>query len=158
MKLTLRRPSDEDLRWPNYMLWGRVRTSTVALLVAFGLCWYVYDNYTPAPSAPPAQEAPPGMVPVWVPQTQVYNPPEPTYTEEPTPTPEPTPTEEPTPAVTTPDPTDPAATTTTTAEPESLLPPWMRPPETTTTGPSPTPGPTPPPGQNGPGGSPTPTP
>ncbi|MCV7194273.1 hypothetical protein [Mycolicibacterium brumae] len=163
MKITLRRPGDEDLRWPSYMFWGRVRTSTVALLVAFGLCWYVYDNYTPGPAAPPVQEAPPGMVPVWVPQTQVYNPPEETYTEEPTPTAEPTLTEEPTPTDTaTPDPNATTTTTTTTVDPESLLPPWMRPLETTTTAPSPEPGAPPgapqPSGQNGPGASPSPAP
>ena len=48
MKFTLRREG-EDRRWPNYLLWGRVRTSTAALILAFVVTWWLYDNYQPAP-------------------------------------------------------------------------------------------------------------
>ena len=69
----------EDRNWPGYLLGGRIRTSTVALLVAFMGIWWVYDTYEPAP-APPVQVpavdvVPPGFIPdpayTWVPRTDV---------------------------------------------------------------------------------------
>ena len=39
MKLTLR-SDDENRGWPGHLFWGRVRTSTAVLLIAFfGTAW-----------------------------------------------------------------------------------------------------------------------
>jgi hypothetical protein len=103
MKFTLRREG-EDRGWPNYLFWGRVRTSTFCLIVAFALTWWLYDTYQPPPQAPtdPAQVVPPGFVPdpeyTWVPRTNVRTAaPTPTTTTTTTPTTEtPTPIETPT--------------------------------------------------------------
>ena len=114
---------NDDKQWPDYLLWGRVRTSTAVLLGAFLLTWWTYDTYRPQPPEPaPAQQAPPGMVPAWIPKTQVYQPqpysPEPTATTtSPTETPEPTTTE-----------TTETSPTTTDVNPF----PWLQPPVTTT--------------------------
>ena len=86
MKLTLRR-NDENRRWPNYILRGRVRASTAGLILAFIALFWVNQNYQPDPAAPavdPAQQVvPPGFVPdpnyTWVPRTNV-RPREPEYT------------------------------------------------------------------------------
>ena len=66
MKLTLnileKHSDDEDRRWPSYMFGGRVRTSTLVLIVAFLAVWWVYDTYRPAqpaPRWPPPQVVPP---------------------------------------------------------------------------------------------------
>ncbi|MCB0944538.1 MAG: hypothetical protein KDB49_05765, partial [Mycobacterium sp.] len=74
MKLTAK----EGRGWPNYILWGRVRTSTAALIVAFIGIWWLYATYQPAPPPPPeptTQVVPPGFIPdpsyTWVPRTQV---------------------------------------------------------------------------------------
>ncbi|BBY98215.1 hypothetical protein [Mycolicibacterium fallax] len=135
MKFTLPH-SDEHRRWPSYMFWGRMRTSTFLLICAFLLTYWVYDNYAPGPPEPaPAQHVPDGYTPVFVPKTNVYKPTwTPTVT---TPTPAPTPTETvpPEPTVTT--------TTETTPPPAPVpwLPPWLQPPAPpTTTGPEPAPG------------------
>jgi len=77
----LTKPGDERERhWPGYMFWGRLRTSTLALIVAFlGLLW-VYNTYrpAPAPAPPPVQVAPPGFLPdpayTWVPRTKLQEP------------------------------------------------------------------------------------
>jgi hypothetical protein len=77
MRFNLRREG-ENRHWPNYLFWGRMRTSTFVLLVAFLGTWWVYDTYRPpitAPSAPETQVVPPGFVPdpdyTWVPRTSV---------------------------------------------------------------------------------------
>lgn len=148
MSIIRGRHKDEERRWPNHVFGGRVRTSTLVLIVAFLAVWWTYDTYRPhepaRPSTPP-QVVPPGFVPdpnyTWVPRTRVDQPAPPVTR---------IPTTEPTTTVTTPSPT----TTTTTAPPwpPCLLPPPFCPPST-----SPTPSPTQLP-QPGPGPSPTPTP
>ncbi len=98
MKFTLnildRRGDDEERRWPSYIFGGRMRTSTLALMVAFLVVWWVYSAERPrepAHDGPPAtQVVPPGFVPdpnyTWVPRTVVQQPP-PSVTSTPTPTP-----------------------------------------------------------------------
>ncbi|MDD4866418.1 MAG: hypothetical protein PHQ28_04610 [Mycobacterium sp.] len=157
MKLTLdildKRHKDGDRHWPGY-LFGRVRTSTVVLIVAFLAAWSIYDTYRPPPAPQPAppQFVPPGFVPdpnyTWVPRSQVQPPPVVRFG--PTPT-----TTVPAPATTTP-----PVTTTTTTEPPPfvppqlpcLLPPPFCPPSTTPT--PPTTSPPPEPSQPGPGPAP----
>jgi len=141
---SLRRISDGVERgWPGYMFGGRVRTSTVVLIIAFAALWWVYDEErdstrsTPR-QVPATQVVPPGFVPdpnyTWVPRTRVQEPP-PTVTVTQTPTTTPTPT--------------PTTTTTTTTPPPPfglppiVLPPPFGPPVTTT--PPPSPGEAPPP-------------
>ena len=92
MKFTLnileKHRDDEERRWPNYVLGGRFRTSTLALIVAFLLVWWLYDTYRPHQPTnsgpPPAQVVPPGFVPdpnyTWVPRTRVEEPPTTTFT------------------------------------------------------------------------------
>jgi hypothetical protein len=98
----LQKPSaDAERRWPGYVL-GRVRTSTVVLIVAFVAVWWVHTNYrTPPPEKPPSpngpvtQVAPPGFKPdpgyTWVPRDRVDRP-RPVVTDTPTPTEAPPPT------------------------------------------------------------------
>ncbi|MCV7383865.1 hypothetical protein [Mycolicibacter longobardus] len=94
------RPGGGGWHWPSHLFGGRVRTSTVVLIIAFVAVWWVYDTYREE-STPPAapQVVPPGFIPdpayTWVPRTRVQQPQAPTET--PTPTPTPTTTEEPTP-------------------------------------------------------------
>lgn len=110
MKLSIGRPDDspqkpgeyERKRWkvPSHLFGGRVRTSTLALIIAFIAVWWVYDTYREEPTPPPApQVVPPGFVPdpayTWVPRTKLQQPPV-TITETVTPTP--TTTETPGPA------------------------------------------------------------
>jgi hypothetical protein len=107
----LEKRKDEERHWPGYLFGGRMRTSTVALIVAFLALWWVYDTYRPEPAPkPPPQVVPPGFVPdpnyTWVPRSRLQQPP-PTVTFTPTPTttvpPAPT-TTEPPPVTTTPPP------------------------------------------------------
>ena len=70
---------------------GRIRVSTVVLIVAFVALFWVYHNFEPrpaAPEAPPTAVVPPGFVPdpnyTWVPRTNVRRPKE-TLTTETTP-------------------------------------------------------------------------
>jgi hypothetical protein len=77
VKFTLRRDG-ENRGWPNYLLWGRMRTSTIALIVVFFGTWWLYATYqppAPATTEQPAQVVPPGFVPdpeyTWVPRTNV---------------------------------------------------------------------------------------
>ncbi len=69
-----------DRRW-SHLFGGRVRTSTLVLIVAFLAVWWVYDTYRPEPPAKPAapQVVPPGFVPdpnyTWVPRSRVRQPP-----------------------------------------------------------------------------------
>ena len=60
---------------------GRMRVSTLVLIVAFIALFWVYHNFEPRPAtpeAPPAAVVPPGFVPdpnyTWVPRTQVRRP------------------------------------------------------------------------------------
>ena len=151
MKLTLnileKGDDDAEKRRPlSHLFGGRIRTSTVVLIVAFLALWWVYDTYRPepAPKPPAPQVVPPGFVPdpsyTWVPRSRVQQPPA-TVTFTPTPT-----TTVP-PSTTVP----PPVTTTTTPAPPCLLPPPFCPPSTSptpTTGgppqlPQPGPGPVP---------------
>jgi hypothetical protein len=66
---------------------GRMRVSTVVLIVAFLALFWVYHNFEPQPAAtqaPPTAVVPPGFVPdpnyTWVPRTNVRRPKEPEYT------------------------------------------------------------------------------
>lgn len=138
------RGAEEERHWPNYMFGGRVRTSTLVLIVALLAVWWVYDTYRPEPAAePPApQVVPPGFVPdpayTWVPRSRVQSPP--------TTSPTPTTTVVPTPPLTT-TPPPPFVL----PPPPCLLPPPFCPPSTS---PSPSPSSLPP-AQPGPGPSPT---
>ena len=145
MKLTLNvleNHRDADRRWPSYILGGRVRTSTLVLIIAFFLTWWAYDTNRPHPPPPVApQVVPPGFVPdpnyTWVPRTQVQLP---TYD---------TPTDTPTTTVPT---TTPPTTPPTTTTPPPLfqlpgLPPPFGPATTPSTAPAgPVPAPAPAPG------------
>ncbi|CDO10338.1 hypothetical protein C1S82_02165 [Mycolicibacterium cosmeticum] len=129
MKFQLRREG-ENRHWPHYLLWGRMRTSTFALIVAFFFTWWLYNTYAPAPAPPPApaqQVVPPGFVPdpeyTWVPRTKVETP-RSTYrttTTTTTPTTEPTTTTETTPPTDTTTPGVPPTTTTTPAPPTTTV-------------------------------------
>lgn len=138
-------PSRKDDRsWPNY-IFGRIRTSTAALIIAFIGVWWLYETYQPAqpPTEPATQVVPPGFIPdpsyTWVPRTDVQRrttttTTTPTTTETTTETTSPTeptsPGESPT------SPTSPVPTTTTPAPPG--VPPL---PGTPTPGPTPSPAP-----------------
>src|ERR1700683_2135650 len=116
MKLTLNvleKQKDESHRhWPEY-IGGRVRPSTLVLVLTFLSLWWVYSEYRPQEQShdvpPSTQVVPPGFVPdpnyTWVPRSKGQEPPVP-----PTSTPPPTPT------------------TTTTPTPPPLLPPIVLPP------------------------------
>ena len=109
MKLTLNllehNARGAEKHWPNYMFGGRVRTSTLVLIIAFFATWWTYNTYKPQPPppAPAPQVVPPGFVPdpnyTWVPRTRVQQP----TSETPTTT-APTTTPETTPPTTTPPP------------------------------------------------------
>jgi hypothetical protein len=132
----------------SHLFGGRVRTSTVVLIVAFLAVWWVYDTYRPVPTPkqPAPQVVPPGFVPdpnyTWVPRSRVQQPP-------------PTVTVTPTPTTTTPPPPPPVTTTTpppfVLPTPPCLLPPPFCPPSA-----SPSPAPQLP--QPGPGAAPASTP
>lgn len=148
------RREDEQRRWPGYVL-GRMRTSTLVLIVAFCALWWVYETYSPAPEpapTPSSQVVPPGFVPdpayTWVPRTKVETPwtPTPTTTTTTTattttPPPEPTDdTDAPTPDGVEPSgPGVPPTPVTTTPAPNPLFP---APPATTPVMPGPVPSPT----------------
>ena len=109
----------EGRNWPGYILWGRVRTSTVALIMVFIGCWWLYETYDtgPDPSQVPASNVvPPGFIPdpayTWVPRTDVQRPDLSITTTETTPTTSTTPTT----------PTSPGADGTTTDTPTSGAP------------------------------------
>ncbi len=139
LRSRLRKAADEAERgWPTYLFGGRVRTSTVVLVIAFLAVWWVYDEHAQTTKStnkttqvPATQIVPPGFVPdpnyTWVPRTRVQEPPT-TATPTPTTTPRP-------------------PTTTTTTTPPPLIPPIVLPPPfgppTTTTAPAPSPGPAP---------------
>lgn len=98
---------------------GRMRVSTVVLIVAFLALFWVYHNFEPQPArteAPPTAVVPPGFVPdpnyTWVPRTNVRRPKEPETTT-PTTTTSPTATTTTSPGETT-SPTSPTTSTPTT--------------------------------------------
>ena len=142
--------SREGRGWPAYVLGGRLRTSTLALILAFAAIWWIYETYQPAEEPPPQVPAsdivPPGFIPdpayTWVPRT---------YVQRPTTT---TPTTTTTPSTTPTTPTSPTTPTTSTSGPETPppgpegpppppAPPGPPPPEAAT---PPSPAPPPPPG------------
>lgn len=139
-----------DKSWPHYLFWGRMRTSTFGLIVAFFVTAWLYQTYQPPPPAPVAVPetavVPPGFVPdpeyTWVPRTNVE-----TRTRTTTTTTEPmtttTTTEPPTtttPSTTSGTPTSPGQPSTTVTDPDGPgpLPPTTITPTTTT--PAPVPG------------------
>ncbi|OBI87459.1 hypothetical protein [Mycobacterium sp. 1245805.9] len=152
MKFTVsileRRGEDTQRRRWSHLFGGRMRTSTLILIIAFFAVWWVYDTYRPeaAPKPPAPQVVPPGFVPdpnyTWVPRSKVQQPPA-------------TVTITPTPTTTVPTTTTPPVTTTTTTPPPfqlptppCLLPPPFCPPSTSPTPtppqlPQPGPGPAP---------------
>jgi len=123
---------------------GRMRVSTIVLIVAFLALFWVYHNFEPRPptEAPTTAIVPPGFVPdpnyTWVPRTDVRRPKEPETT---TPT-----TTSPTEATTSPGETTSPTSPTTTVVPGPLGPqtitltPTLTPttPTTTASGPAPT--------------------
>jgi len=72
----------EGRGWPGFLFGGRVRTSTLVLLIAFFATWWLFETYQPAPAPPeqvPASEVvPPGFIPdpayTWAPRTAVQRP------------------------------------------------------------------------------------
>ncbi len=149
MKFTLnileKRSEDKQRRW-SHIFGGRVRTSTLVLIIAFLAVWWVYDTYRPepAPKPPAPQVVPPGFVPdpnyTWVPRSRVQQPPAPPVT--------------PTPSTTAPSSTTVPPVTTTTPPPSFVPPqvPCVLPPPFCPSGTSPAP---PPPPQAEPGPAPT---
>jgi len=157
----------EGRSWPGYLLGGRVRTSTVVLLIAFFATWWLFDTYQPAPAPPeqvPATEVvPPGFIPdpayTWAPRSDVQSRPPTTTT--PTTTPTTTDTQAPTtepstspeatpgaplpPGASTPGPSTPVETRLTETQPASTPPAASSPPISTPQAPvtatSPTPAP-----------------
>jgi hypothetical protein len=130
MKFTLRKRPDRG--WPNYLFWGRMRTSTFGLIVAFFLTAWLYDTYQPppAPTVPEvSQVVPPGFVPdpefTWVPRTSVREYPQTTTPRTRTTTPTPTPSETETTDAET---TGPTPTTTDTTPPTTTATPTPTPP------------------------------
>jgi hypothetical protein len=109
-----------DRGWPGYIINGRIRTSTAALIVAYFLVLWLYNTYQPEPPAPPAAPetaiVPPGFVPdpeyTWVPRTNVQERPRTTTPRTTTTTTTPTPTTT-TPTTTSTSPTTPTSPTTT---------------------------------------------
>lgn len=132
MKLISRRSDGDEKRWPGYVFGGRMRTSTIALIMAFFFTSWLYETYKPAPPepAPATQIVPPGFVPdpeyTWVPRTNVEVP----RTTYPTTTTATTTTTEP-PTTTTTSPTDPTDTTDTTSPGDTPTSPTVTPPTTT---------------------------
>jgi hypothetical protein len=137
---------------------GRVRTSTMGLVVAFFALFWLYQVYEPParPAQNPAQQiVPPGFVPdpdyTWVPRTQVQEPvtttwrrPPTTTTTTTTPPTTTTTTTSPTETTTPSSPTDtPAPPSTTVIDPDG---PGLLPPRTITETSPPPPGPLPIPG------------
>ena len=99
---------------------GRMRVSTIVLIVAFLALFWVYHNFEPRPAsteAPTTAVVPPGFVPdpnyTWVPRTNVRRPKEPETTT-PTTTTSPTETTTTSPGETT-SPTSPTESTPTTS-------------------------------------------
>lgn len=86
VKPKLRREGDQR-GWPDYLFWGRIRTSTVGLIVAFLATWWLYETYqppAPPPAVPTQDGGAPFMVPnpdyTWVPRTRIEEAPPTTTT------------------------------------------------------------------------------
>jgi hypothetical protein len=138
-----------DRGWPGYIVNGRIRTSTAALILAFFVISWLHNTYEPQPPAPvpETQVVPPGFVPdpdyTWVPRTQVEQAPRTVYrTVTPTSTPTTT-TETTTPtspgettSITPTSPGEPAPTTVVDPDGPGPLPPTTITGTPTTTGPS----------------------
>ena len=111
---------------------GRLRVSTIVLIVVFLALFWVYHNFEPRPAAPPTAVVPPGFVPdpnyTWVPRTDVRRPRETLTTTETT---------------TTTTTTSPQVTTTTTSPGETTSPTSPTESTPTTTSPGETTSPTP---------------
>lgn len=156
----------EGRGWPGHILWGRVRTSTVALIIAFGGTWWLYETYQPVPppdQVPASNVVPPGFIPdpayTWVPRTDVQRTPEvsttptttpPTTTETTTPTSPgaddtatdtPTSGEQPTPTSAAPTPSTTAAPGPSSAAPTTASAPSAAPPRPGAPAPTPAPAP-----------------
>ena len=124
---------------------GRMRVSTIVLIVAFLALFWVYHNFEPRP-APTTAVVPPGFVPdpnyTWVPRTNVRKPKEPETTTTTTPT-----TTSPTETTTSPEettsPTSPTPTTTVVPGPFGPQTVTQSPALTPTTPPAPGSGPAP---------------
>jgi cytoskeletal protein RodZ len=122
---------------------GRMRVSTIVLIVAFLALFWVHQNFQPQPTATqqaPTAVVPPGFVPdpnyTWVPRTNVRRPKEPEYTPTTTTPTTTSPTSTTSPTETT-SPTSPTETpTTTVTDPDG---PGPLPPQTITPTPSITP-------------------
>ena len=112
--------------WPKRL--GRLRTSTVVLMVAFVALFWVQQAYRPATSPP--QVVPPGFVPdpdyTWVPRTNVA----PQTTSRTTPPTTTTTTEETTTETTTPETTTTSPRSATTSPRTTVISPGMLPPIT----------------------------
>lgn len=153
LRRLLRFMQNDKRVWPRYMPGGRVRTSTLGLIVAFIALFWLYQVYEPPvrPAQNPAQQVvPPGFVPdpdyTWVPRTQVEAPVTTTWRPPRTSTTTTTPTTtSPTETTPTTTPTSPTTTppSTTVIDPDG---PGLLPPRTITETPAPGPGPLPSPG------------
>jgi hypothetical protein len=106
---------------------GRMRVSTIVLIVAFLALFWVYHNFEPRQAgteAPPTAVVPPGFVPdpnyTWVPRTNVRRPKEPVTTTTTTTTTTPSETTTTSPTETT-SPTSPTETTPSTTVVPGLL-------------------------------------
>ncbi|BBZ61776.1 hypothetical protein [Mycolicibacterium monacense] len=153
LRRLLRFMQNDKRVWPRYMPGGRVRTSTLGLIVAFIALFWLYQVYEPPvrPAQNPAQQVvPPGFVPdpdyTWVPRTQVEAPVTTTWRPPRTSTTTTTPTTtSPTETPTTTTPTSPTTTppSTTVIDPDG---PGLLPPRTITETPAPGAGPLPSPG------------
>jgi hypothetical protein len=116
-----------DRGWPGYIINGRIRTSTAALVVAFFVVSWVHNTYqppAPTPATPEtAQVVPPGFMPdpeyTWVPRTNVETRPRTTTSTTTTPTTT-TSTTEPSPTDTI-SPTDTTGATTTSSGPPTTV-------------------------------------
>lgn len=137
-----------DRTWPGYIL-GRVRTSTVGLIVAFFVAYWVHQTYAPPPPppTPPPAVVPPGFVPnpeyTWVPRTDVNTRPKSTYRPTPTETTETTDTTTTTTTTSTTSSTSAPPTTTVITPAPGILPPVTLPVLPGLAPPAPTPAPAP---------------
>lgn len=133
----------EGKTWPAYILGGRMRTSTLVLIIAFlGIGW-LYETYEPPPQpqqVPASEVVPPGFIPdpnyTWAPRTDVQ-PRSPATTTTTTPT------------TTSTTPTTPTTTSPTESSP-APTPGQPTPSPTPSPDGTPTPGPVPPPSESAP--------
>jgi hypothetical protein len=157
LRRLLRHMQDDKRVWPRYMPGGRVRTSTMGLIVAFVALFWLSQVYEPPvrPAQNPAQQiVPPGFVPdpdyTWVPRTQVQAPVTTTWRPPRTTTTTTTPTTTSPTETTTTTPTSPTSPTDTPPPPSTTVidpdGPGLLPPRTITETSPPAPGPQPIPG------------